>query len=91
MHPLLATLILIGSAIASCRWIQLARRSRGRRLEADREVRAAEQRREAENAERVLQRLEMLQRETGFNVAASLQEAQQVLEQLRRERPDDKR
>jgi hypothetical protein len=88
MHLLLAILALSGGTIASIYWTQLARRSRRRRFEVDREVQAAELRREAENAELVLQRLEALQRKTGFNVAASKLEAQKVLAQLRGEPPE---
>jgi hypothetical protein len=85
MHALLATLALVGGAIATIRWAQVARSARQRRRAADREAEAAELRREAENAELVIRRLEALQRETDFNVTACKQEAQEVLEQLRQQ------
>jgi uncharacterized membrane protein len=88
MEVLLGIIALTGTmtvAICGCAFI---RRSQARRRQEDQAVAEAEVRREAENLELVIEQLDALHRQTGFNVSASREEVQKALEQLRRTDPD---
>ena len=83
MNVLLGTIALTGTmTIAICGYV-FSRRSQARRREEDEAVAAAELRREAENLELVIEQLDALHRQTGFNVSGSRVEVQKALEQLR--------
>ena len=87
MNVLLGIIALTGTmTIAICGYV-FSRRSQARRREEDQAAAAAELRREAENLELVIEQLDALHRQTGFNVSASRAEAQKALEQLRRTDP----
>jgi hypothetical protein len=86
MNVLLAIIALTGTAAALCGY-GLNRRSQARRREENQAAAEAEVRREAENLELVIEQLDALHRQTGFNVSASRAEAQKALEQLRRADP----
>lgn len=84
MNVLFGIIALAGVLAAAVGGYRLNRRSQARRREEDRALAADEVRREAENLERVIEQLDALHQQTGFNVSASRAEAQKALEQLRR-------
>jgi beta-phosphoglucomutase-like phosphatase (HAD superfamily) len=86
MNVLLGIIALTGIIAAVCGY-GLNRRSQARRREENQAVAEAEVRREAENLERVIEQLDALHRQTGYNVSASRAEIQKTLEQLRRSDP----
>jgi beta-phosphoglucomutase-like phosphatase (HAD superfamily) len=86
MNVLLGIIALTGTIAAICGY-GLNRRAQARRREEDQAVAEAEARREAENLELVIERLDALHRQTGFNVSASRAEIQKTLERLRRTDP----
>jgi hypothetical protein len=69
----------------------LSRRSQARKRAADLEVEAAELRREAENWEFTIGRLDTLEQQTGFDVSVAREQAQKALKELQRgERQSDR-
>jgi hypothetical protein len=86
MNVLLGIIALTGT-IAAIWGYGLHRRAQARRREEDQAAAEAEARREAENLELVIEQLDALHQQTGFNVSASRAEIQKTLEQLRRTGP----
>lgn len=86
MNVLLGIIALTGTIAAICGY-GLNRRAQARRREEHQAAAEAEVRREAENLELVIEQLDALHRQTGFNVSASRAELQKTLEQLRRTDP----
>ena len=68
---------------------KMVRRARERKRTADLEAEAAELRREVENLELIIARLDALDRDLGYNVSRPRAEAQKALEELRRGEQDD--
>ena len=87
MNVLLGTITLAGIIVAAVCGYGLNLRYQAKRREADRAAEEAEARREVENLELVIEQLDALNRQTGFNVAASRAELQKTLEKLRRTDP----
>lgn len=86
MNVFLGIIALTGTIVAAVCGYGLNRRQARRRKE-DQAVAEAEARREAENLELVVEQLDALHRQTGFNVSASRAEIQKTLEQLRQTGP----
>lgn len=86
MNVLLGIIALAGT-IAAVYGYGLNRRSQARRRAENRAAAEAEARREIENLELVMEQLDALHRQTGFNVSTSRAEIQKTLEQLRRTDP----
>jgi flagellar biosynthesis/type III secretory pathway M-ring protein FliF/YscJ len=87
MNVLLGIIALTGTIVAAVCGYGLNRRFQARRREEDQAAAEAEARRQAENLELVIEQLDALHRQTGFNVSARRAEVQKALEQLRRTDP----
>ncbi|MBW0001602.1 MAG: hypothetical protein JO015_21105 [Verrucomicrobia bacterium] len=87
MNVLLGMIALTGTIAAAGCGYGLQRCRQARRRDEERAAAEAEVRREAENLELVIEQLDALHRQTGFNVSTSRAEVQKALEELRRTAP----
>lgn len=87
MNLLLGMIALTATAVAAGCGYGLQRRRQARKRAEERAAAEAEVRRETENLELVIEQLDALHRQTGFNISMSRAEVQEALEELRRTAP----